>query len=421
MKTNLTKPFLLLVALFATVVSVNAQKITDKEIQYDFVQLPKTVIDKSIRNYQSTVILEYAKGILADQQKAQEEFDKAEADYPQVLAEAKAQYDERVAKYNKDLEEYNKKSTAKKLIEKQMLNENTKPVAPGPFYPPSRPVLRKVTGEKIFSADLLASTYLKLEGFTNAAENAVKITATLYGMVTEGGEVKTSQSTVLEKGTSRTVTNYWYEIKYKHPIGLKIELPDGQVLFNETLAELNEFVTYKTNSSTSQPYINKETLLATLQEKSVNENMKIIQTYLNSNYGFATVKRKIELYSVEPKKFEYPEYQTAFENASLGYSYLKANPTVAIEKLKVAITNWENGLKESDITNKKARIDEDITIKTYFNLIEAYIQTNNFMAAEEAVLKLNRLDLGKKEKKLSEQYSIFLKSQRERWDAHNPG
>jgi hypothetical protein len=79
---------------------------------------------------------------------------------------------------------------------------------------------------------------------------------------------------------------------------------------------------------------------------------------------------------------------------------------IAIEE---AITVWKRALEESDPENKKARIDKDVTIAIYFNLLEAYFLGRNTADAESAIKTLKSLGLSNRDKRTLEQYEeLFL-------------
>jgi hypothetical protein len=65
-------------------------------------------------------------------------------------------------------------------------------------------------------------------------------------------------------------------------------------------------------------------------------------------------------------------------------------------------------LKESDPSNKKARVDKDLTISIYFNLLEAYFALKNTTEAEAVISSLDKLDLSNRERKLKEKYSALV-------------
>ena len=73
-------------------------------------------------------------------------------------------------------------------------------------------------------------------------------------------------------------------------------------------------------------------------------------------------------------------------------------------------------MKESDTNNKKARIDEDVTIAILMNLSEAYIWLNDYTKSQEDLTKLDGFKLTFRRKNIraiihafhTEQSSRFL-------------
>ena len=411
---------LLILILFVST-NIHSQKIAKHDVAFDYIQLPLNPLDKSIKSYTSEAIIEYAAEIIAEEQKALDEFDQALADYPQVVEDAKKNYDEAVAKYEVDMKEYKKKSLASKLVEKELLNESSKPMKPGRFYPPSKPYLRTINHQKVFNAKRLANSYLKIDGFDKGTENAVKITVTLFGFDNLEPEVKHRVDSKYNSKTktSHKVTKYWHEVSYRHPINLLIETPDGEIIIDEILPQFNDYVIAKSSESTSSSR-NMQSFIKDLENKSVQQNMKIINEYINNNYGFVRVNREIEIFGVKKhKKFNYDDYQQAFEFAATGFNLLLSEPESAAKNINSAIQLWEKAMTESDPNNRKSRINQKISVLTILNLVEAYIWTNNYSKANDVLNKTVTLDPGRSERKLIADYKEFLKGQKESWEANN--
>jgi hypothetical protein len=60
---------------------------------------------------------------------------------------------------------------------------------------------------------------------------------------------------------------------------------------------------------------------------------------------------------------------------------------------------------ESDMFDKKARIDKDVTISIHFNLLEAYFAQRKTLEAEAVLDALTQIDLSNREKKFKEKYA----------------
>ena len=428
MKTNTFKNsrtmkiFTLFVFLFCLSLYSISQKIDKQDLLFDYIKIPVEPLNKSIKNYSSNVMLAYEADIIAKEKAAQDEFEKAKADYPQKVAEAQAEYNKIVEKYKADKAEWDKKSTGDKIVEKTVLKEHNKPVEPGTFYKPSEPRLREIQHQKVFDKNMLASTYLKLDGFNNSPDNSVKITATLFGFENLEPELKTKEESEYNNQSKTTVKiiTYWYEIQYKHPISLKITLPNGESIMDETFQQFSEYSKASTGSAKgAYPSYNKEAFLTQLQNKVIEDNMKVINGLINSKYGYQKAKRTSTITRIEPKKFTYDYFQQAYESAVAGYGILITDFKGASEKLNKAIDLWEKALTEFNPNEKKARIDGDVAIASHFNLAEAYIWINNFAKADEHLSKIIGLEPSNKEKKAVEELRNLLKDQKTRWEANN--
>src|ERR1041385_5516425 len=154
--------------LFSTLVP--AQKIIDKDISFTYIRLPKEPLGRSFGNYQSFVVAGYA----ADNAKLKADWEKrkgeADAQYQMDLALWSQKDKQAQDKYDKEMDIYNKKSTAQKMLDQNLLNQGkpVREVVPQPVKNvPPEPVYKKE-----YDNNLLA-TYIKLEGFKNAPDNAV--------------------------------------------------------------------------------------------------------------------------------------------------------------------------------------------------------------------------------------------------------
>lgn len=431
------KKTILVVALVCIGLYALPQKIDKQDLNFDYLRMPLEPLSKSITNYSSKVIITYEADILNNNKIAQQEYDQAKAEFPQKVAKAEDQYKQDMAKYekekkeaedkyNKEMEEWKNKSSGEKFVEKKILNEDNKPRLNLPSYPyknlPPEPVLKQTRHQKLFDKDMLSSTYLKLAGFKNSPENAVKITATLYGFENMEPELKTKTTTEYNSNTksSQPINTYWYEMQYKHPIGIKVELPDGQAIVDETLQQIGQYSIAKSNSNKgSYPSFNQDNFVTNLQGKVVEDNMKMINDFLNNKYGFPKEKRTSFIFRIEPKKFVYDDFQQAYESAVAGYGLLASDFNNAVPKLNTAIDLWEKAVAEYNPNEKKVRMDEDVVRAAHFNLAEAYIWIHDFEKADAHLSKIIGLNPSRKEEKAVEAYREIMKDLKARWEANN--
>ena len=157
-----------------------AQNIKDETVEYKYIKLPLNPVPAGISNYQSTIVAPYE----VDNKKKKDDYEaekkRAEDDYQNEKAAYPAKVKEAEDKFTREMEAWKKKSLGEKVLEKQVLGENNKPIKQLPY----QPYLKTVPSPELktsYDYPVVASTYLILDGFTNKPEDAVKIDVTLYG------------------------------------------------------------------------------------------------------------------------------------------------------------------------------------------------------------------------------------------------
>ena len=416
---------LLIIALPAAGV---CQKVTEKEITYEYKRLPLMPLDKSLKNYVSkievvyeaenqTLTAEHGRKVqeaeakhLRDSAQFERKMQEAEVQYQRDLEKYEREKKEMQAQYDKELEEYNKQSVAQKMANKTLLNEG-KPVLRTPPMPykqvPSMPYRQTIpmpNMRRIPDKNVLASN-LRLDGFTRNDQNAVVVTAVLHGF--EGTEkAVTTNTPIMVNGKMSDRYSTRYTVSYRYPVTLKVEVPGKGVVFNETIPATSEMKTLTNSNSAGN--------MAALEDKLLAENMTLAGEYLNERFGYSTLSRNTVFYSVEPKKMAYDEFTAAYESAMMGYRKLAEDQMEAVGKLRSGLTEWEKALAESNPKDSKARVNEEITIAAMLNSAEASLFTDDYSKAEGYLFKLESLDLSRKQKKKVEELNLFMKDQKKR-------
>lgn len=408
---------LLMLSLSLSIKISTAQNIKDETVEYRYIKLPLTPLPSGIQNYQSSIFAAYE----ADNKKKKEDYEAekkvAEADFQKEKAAYPAKVKEAEDKYKREMDEWNKKSFGAKVVEKQVLGENNKPVK----QLPSQPYLRTVPLPELktsYDYPVLASTYLILDGFNNKAENAVKIDVTMYGFDYTEPRQLSEQKNVASYSNGQTSTGsatyYHNEFSYRHTMSVKVTAPDGKELFNLTPQELNTYKIFKTPESTTAAPLNPQMLVKTYEEKILQENLNLINNLVNDKIGYKRVTRKPELNYVKSKDETYQDLLLAFNDASSGLKLLIDDNVTAKTKLQNAIQLWNTALQASDVKNKKARIDKDVTIAIDFNLLECYFALNDVTNGEKTITALNVIDLSSNKRKLKDEYETLFNDLKKR-------
>ncbi|OYU94250.1 MAG: hypothetical protein CFE21_16825 [Bacteroidetes bacterium B1(2017)] len=428
-----------------------AQDVDKIETKFDFLQLPMKPLDKSIKNYNSKVICDAEdknKRLQAEYEaakiKAEETYQKELREYDglvkkaeQNLEKEKAEYPAKLKAandaYMKEMELYEQKSVIQKLADRQLANEG-KPYKNLPQEPylqmPSKPYLHEVPlpkMHKVFNLEQLAGTYLKMEGYNIGSTNAAAITATLGELEVKEPEIAYKDMTGFKDGKSYSYRAYTGKVGYKRLITLKVETPTG-VIYNEVPQVVSQEKFIQTNTEiTSESGVRywwdsqKERTIANLEQETVDKNMAAINEFLNSNYAFKKVTHETVVLIVKDKKQDYSDLGNAYLALVEGYNLLAEdyNKGAAKAKIAEAIAIYEKALLESDMENKKARINEEVTLAIYWNLIEAYVWHDDYANAKTLFTKFSTFDAPKKYKKAMETMNEFGKSQYERYKAFN--
>lgn len=391
--------------------SLNAQRIKSDDVEYRYIKLPLTPLPSTIQNYQSSIFATYE----AENQKLLDQYNedlaKAEEDFQKATAEHPAKVKAAEDKFEAEMAEWNKKSMAEKVVEKQLLNENNKPVKHLPSTPYKKSVQKPVL-KTSYDYNALSSTYLILDGYENNSANAVKIEVILNGFEytkpKQVTEVKKIVSTSNGTSTSKDVNYYHVEFTYRHTMSVKVTSPEGKELFYLSPQELNTYKTYKSSQSTTSSAINEDQLVKTHEEKILQENLTFINGLVNDRIGFKRETRKTTLSYIKTKDDVYSDMLIAFNDGNSGLKSLLDDGEGAKNKLHKANQNWNTALNESDLNNKKARIDKDVTMMIYFNLLETYFALSDVEAAEKVLTSLNSMSISNSDKKQKEEYEALI-------------
>jgi len=406
--------YFLIGLISCSTLSASAQRVADQEVKYEYQRLPLTPLDKAVKSFQVKVLAPYE----AENDKAQQDYQvalknvdsdfvSAQAAHAKAVAEVKAEYERQLA-------EYNKKSVAGKMLSKGVLNE-TKPVLTLPYPPqkgqPAPPVLRPVVDKNAVAGNL------RLPGYTRGSQNAAMITVTLYGM--EAGEPKRDDSGASFLSGASTPSAPTYVTEYRYPVGVKVEVPDQGVVLDETIPATTEYKQLRTQTASLGGPEQRKIALDPLEAKLRDDNLKLAQQYLESQFGVTAVSRTTVLYTVEPKKMTYDEYPPAREAAMAAYKKLGEEPADARTYFGTALTQWDKALAEAKPTDSKARINGDVAVATYLNAAEAAIWTGEPSRADGYMMKLNTLDLSRRQKKQLAELEILAKDEKKRHTANS--
>jgi hypothetical protein len=385
------------------------QKIKEEKISYSYNRLP-SVTTGGVKNYEVVAEAGYEtknKQLLSDYREqvkaANDKYNKELSVYASLVKSANESYD-------KALAEYNKKTVGKKIVEQSLLASGK----------PQRQVITKPYLERIeqpklqssYDYSTILSTYVKLDGYQLNPSNALKVVVLFYGFdhtqPRSIGEEKTNVNSADGRTSTYKSTVYHTEFSYRHPMAVKVYDPKGKEILSVTPPELNSYKIYKSGNSDRKLESNNELLIKQNEEYVLQSNLTFINNLLNDKYGYSSVKRDAVLNYIKNGDNTYADLTTAFNEASSGLLMLQQDGPSAIIKLKKANEIWNKALAESDLNNKKARINKDITMATFFNLLECNFAIGDAQGGQNTLDKMNSLSMTNSERKLKLDYDILF-------------
>lgn len=390
------------ILLFASILLAGAsfaQNVDDQKITFNHIQLPSNPI-KGPKVY--TIELNHDKYLAANE-------------------DSLAAYDARLTLAESQLVtwiEQKKKVDQAYLLEMDKWQKSVHAGTPTaqPVKPPypEMPKLKEELDEPILTTDIsegIVDGAIRLEGFTKGEGGAV-IKITFEGL---------KNATVEKKITgSGTTTKYEYYAKYEMPATLTIEVPGQGIVINENInfGQKSKLIN-KFDSEYSFEYWridNYDQFWKTTQQQELTSMLASMNDLINDKCGFPTKSYATEVYTVKKHKGQdYSDLIDGYTTAKSGYDliYKDISKADAKKKLGEAISIWENALKESDMNDNKARINEKVTALLYVNIAEAYMWMDEWSAADGYIQKAKIIGVAagkyKRRAKDLEDYMQYLK------------
>lgn len=369
----------------------SAQDVDDEKVDFMYNRKPLFPVVKECKTYNAVVGLTYMA----------EERAKAAAYEAEKMA-AKEKYDQ-------EKEDQKNKSFSDKVVEKMLLGETEKPTLEYVVKPYIR---------KSFDETILANTYIKFDGYTKGTDNAATVTFVNTGFEYLDPTTETVSKTV----DGKPVTMYKMKIGYRSPVSVEVKNPDGSIVFAEGVAKSLDYTYWLSAEAASKDALQRlydpEKFMPNLESKILADNLKLANILLNEKCGWSKLETQILLHNVESKKVDYSDYSTAFLGAMEGYAKLSDFEDEAKAKLKESIAIWNKALTESNVADKKARVNEEVTIATVFNVAIANMWCEDYMASKTALAKLATLDLSKREDGRREALGKMIDDQKARTKAN---
>lgn len=252
-------------------------------------------------------------------------------------------------------------------------------------------------------------TAIKLEGcteVTSGTEFSVVVKVVGFNLT----NVSLKQASSVVNGVS--TPNYSYNVSASYIVKYEVYDAANSMVRQETVAATNSPTTKTTRTFLSQYELeaywatqaNKNAFLSQMDNDLHNNAVSATRNQLNSELGFPTKEKKIDLATFDDtKEFTYGELRQAYTDASMGFNYLSKDKNKAFEYLRKAVAVWEKEVATANPDDKKARINENIQQALWINLAKAHFFLEDWDKANEYIVRLQSADKsGGVRKKLEE-------------------
>ncbi len=385
--------FLSLLLVF-TSIQTNAQSVSAERVDYEMLKAPKILIDEAQRTFKVTVTSPY--NLTSDDviSQSKSEFQETLKNYDKVVLKSEKDFEQKLKDYDADVAKAKEKfelesAEFKKLsmIERLSMTEQGKnprlvtPTRPE-YYKPSKPTyVEPNLNDYIILNNSVLSTQINIDGFSREG-SFVEVVLDI-------------QKLNFQDNAGQTFAN--------QPTKL-ITYVNGVEKINTVFFKDYTFVSSSPSNNINKPLAEKNFL---------NDLIRKVNTYLNDNLGYQSIKSLVTILSVKNKNGKYDDLEKADIYVKTNLRKLNPqNPEMtksALSNMQKGIDIWKETLAKIDFKDKKADFNSKIAEFVYFNLIRLNIALDNRVDAEkylnemqENMIYMNLSDLDKSELKTIE-------------------
>lgn len=369
---------------------VTAQNIDDNFVTFNYTQLPLTSVEEGLRSYRFEVVTD-VEGANRDS-----------------TSTYQIRLDNAVTLYQKRMETWLSKMS---LLQQQ---ENSSGLSQSMNYP-AKPSLDLVLKPVQHSTTTNASAEgIKISGFSEGG-NGLLVKYTLLPLK----NVKFSYS---KKGEAAN-TKYDYKCSYVLQAKMEVIDPSNTVLFEKIVGgtQIKSLGKYKSTYDFAKWYMNNRTsFYSQIESEGRKAAVSGSSGSLDSQFGYINKSRKAEIYSVKKyKDYDYTDVILAFDQTSEALIQIEGSRdrSEAMDALDNAREMWLTILEESNLQNKKERINAKISAMIWCNLAEIAVWMADFNEADNQVSKTMNSGVFKAKSHIKGEKSFYA-DQKTRWNAN---
>ena len=369
---------------------VTAQNIDDNFVTFNYTQLPLTSVDEGLRSYRFEVVTDVEGANMDSTSTYQIRLDNA------------------VSLYQKRMETWLSKMS---LLQQQ---ENSSGLSQSMNYPakPSLDLVLKPIQHSV-STNATASG-IKISGFNEGADGLL-VKYTLLPL-------KNMKFSYSKKGEGAN-TKYDYKCSYTLQAKMEVTDPSNTVLFEKIVGgtQIKSLGKYKSTYDFAKWYMNNR---ASFYSQIESEGRKAAVSgsagALDNQFGYINKSRKAEIYSVKKyKDYDYTDVILAFDQTSKALIQIEGSRdrSEAMDALDNAREMWLTILEESNLQNKKERINAKVSAMIWCNLAEIAVWMADFNEADNQVSKTMNSGVFKAKSHIKGEKSFYA-DQKTRWNAN---
>ncbi|MCU0416395.1 MAG: hypothetical protein MUE33_04325 [Cytophagaceae bacterium] len=250
---------------------------------------------------------------------------------------------------------------------------------------------------------------IKLEGCQEVSANyefSIVVKVVGYNLI----NVTLKQSNTTVNGV--TTPNYSYVVSAEYIVRFEVYDELNSLVRKEVVQRTSTPTTKTTKTFPTQieletywnTIVNRTTFLNQMDNELHNRAIQSTREQLNSELGYPTLERRIELATFDDtKQYNYKELRQAFSDASVGFNYMLTDKSKAFDYLRKAVTVWEKVVAEANPESKKARINGNIQQALWINIAKAYFFLEEWDKTNDYIIRLKAADKsGNVKRKLEE-------------------
>jgi Leucine-rich repeat (LRR) protein len=219
--------------------------------------------------------------------------------------------------------------------------------------------------------------------------------------------IQTEEIPCMEKNSKKAmlVKTDYYLVEYKRPpLVIVVKDRTGKVVYADkvSLSE-NAKTTFGKGEcrfwlpgALEKAYsTEKDLFLKNVQTSEIKETKAIAKEIINNTIFARFAEEEFKLYYVTDKEGKYSDIDEAYQIANAVYTTCSQSGGYTqnqVYPLKNAIDIWNKALLESNLSDKKARINHEITMKLNENIAIAYLFLGDYEAALTLFTKIKSLE-----------------------------